>query len=76
MLEFQDFFVLFLAHFFIPLIKMQMLFFMVHYILPSKSLFYFSAIKSFVSHCGDLLTEEVIQRLLPPLPCAVDLLTQ
>uniref|UniRef100_A0A2K6Q2T7 HEAT repeat-containing protein 5A n=1 Tax=Rhinopithecus roxellana TaxID=61622 RepID=A0A2K6Q2T7_RHIRO len=34
------------------------------------------AIKSFVSHCGDLLTEEVIQRLLPPLPCAVDLLTQ
>ncbi|KAM5235697.1 HEAT repeat-containing protein 5A [Ctenodactylus gundi] len=34
------------------------------------------AIKSFVSHCGDLLTEEAIQRLLPPLPCAVDLLTQ
>ncbi|XP_023604339.1 HEAT repeat-containing protein 5A-like isoform X4 [Myotis lucifugus] len=34
------------------------------------------AIKSFVSHCGDLLTEEVIQRLLPPLPCAVDLLTR
>ncbi|XP_012902899.2 HEAT repeat-containing protein 5A isoform X7 [Mustela putorius furo] len=34
------------------------------------------AIKSFVSHCGDLLTEEVIQRLLPPLPCAVDLLIQ
>ncbi|XP_053526486.1 HEAT repeat-containing protein 5A isoform X3 [Artibeus jamaicensis] len=34
------------------------------------------AIKTFVSHCGDLLTEEVIQRLLPPLPCAVDLLTQ
>ncbi|KAM6181817.1 HEAT repeat-containing protein 5A isoform 2-T2 [Erethizon dorsatum] len=35
-----------------------------------------SAIKSFVSHCGDLLTEEVIQHLLPPLPCAMDLLTQ
>ncbi|XP_072617442.1 HEAT repeat-containing protein 5A isoform X12 [Vulpes vulpes] len=34
------------------------------------------AVKSFVSHCGDLLTEEVIQHLLPPLPCAVDLLTQ
>ncbi|XP_075860245.1 HEAT repeat-containing protein 5A isoform X2 [Microcebus murinus] len=34
------------------------------------------AIKTFVSYCGDLLTEEVIQRLLPPLPCAVDLLTQ
>ncbi|XP_012580101.1 PREDICTED: HEAT repeat-containing protein 5A isoform X2 [Condylura cristata] len=34
------------------------------------------AIKSFVSHCGDLLTEEVIQHLLPPLPCAVDLLTR
>lgn len=34
------------------------------------------AIKSFVSYCGDLLTEEVIQRLLPPIPCAVDLLTQ
>ncbi|XP_074145667.1 HEAT repeat-containing protein 5A isoform X2 [Sminthopsis crassicaudata] len=36
----------------------------------------FCAIKSFVSHCDDLLTDEVIQRLLPPLPCAVDLLTQ
>uniref|UniRef100_A0A2K6G5K4 HEAT repeat-containing protein 5A n=1 Tax=Propithecus coquereli TaxID=379532 RepID=A0A2K6G5K4_PROCO len=34
------------------------------------------AIKTFVSYCGDLLTEEVIQRLLLPLPCAVDLLTQ
>nr|XP_015097483.1 HEAT repeat-containing protein 5A isoform X2 [Vicugna pacos] len=34
------------------------------------------AVKSFVSHCGDLLTEEVMQHLLPPLPCAVDLLTQ
>ncbi|XP_049994755.1 HEAT repeat-containing protein 5A isoform X1 [Alexandromys fortis] len=34
------------------------------------------AVKSLISHCGDLLTEEVIQRLLPPLPCAVDLLTQ
>ncbi|XP_057638418.1 HEAT repeat-containing protein 5A isoform X2 [Chionomys nivalis] len=34
------------------------------------------AVKSLLSHCGDLLTEEVIQRLLPPLPCAVDLLTQ
>ncbi|XP_043844188.1 HEAT repeat-containing protein 5A [Dromiciops gliroides] len=34
------------------------------------------AIKSFVSHCDDLLTDEVIQRLLPPLPCAIDLLTQ
>ncbi|XP_045143585.1 HEAT repeat-containing protein 5A [Echinops telfairi] len=34
------------------------------------------AIKSFISHCGDLLTEEVIQRLLTPLPCAVDLLAQ
>ncbi|KAM9064661.1 HEAT repeat-containing protein 5A isoform X2 [Sarcophilus harrisii] len=36
----------------------------------------FCAIKSFVSHCNDLLTDEVIQRLLPPLPCAVNLLTQ
>ncbi|XP_038612606.1 HEAT repeat-containing protein 5A isoform X2 [Tachyglossus aculeatus] len=34
------------------------------------------AIKSFIFHCGDLLTDEVIQRLLPPLPCAVDLLTR
>ncbi|XP_041514276.1 HEAT repeat-containing protein 5A isoform X3 [Microtus oregoni] len=34
------------------------------------------AVKSLISHCGDLLTGEVIQRLLPPLPCAVDLLTQ
>lgn len=35
-----------------------------------------SAVRSLISHCGDLLTKEVIQRLLPPLPCAVDLLTQ
>ncbi|XP_062973856.1 HEAT repeat-containing protein 5A isoform X2 [Elgaria multicarinata webbii] len=34
------------------------------------------AIKSFILYCGGLLTDEVIQRLLPPLPCAVDLLTQ
>ncbi|XP_054827797.1 HEAT repeat-containing protein 5A [Eublepharis macularius] len=34
------------------------------------------AIKSFIVHCGGLLTDEVIQSLLPPLPCAVDLLTQ
>ncbi|XP_043372934.1 HEAT repeat-containing protein 5A isoform X5 [Dermochelys coriacea] len=34
------------------------------------------AIKTFVSYCGGLLTDEVIQRLLPPLPCAVDLLTR
>ncbi|XP_066486738.1 HEAT repeat-containing protein 5A isoform X2 [Tiliqua scincoides] len=34
------------------------------------------AIKSFIVHCGGLLTDEVIQRLLPPLPCAIDLLTQ
>ncbi|NWS14930.1 HTR5A protein, partial [Pachyramphus minor] len=34
------------------------------------------AIKSFVSHCGGLLTDEVVRRLLPPLPSAVDLLTQ
>uniref|UniRef100_A0A8C3B5T1 HEAT repeat containing 5A n=1 Tax=Cairina moschata TaxID=8855 RepID=A0A8C3B5T1_CAIMO len=34
------------------------------------------AIKSFVSHCAGLLTDEVVQRLLPPLPSAVDLLTQ
>ncbi|XP_051478321.1 HEAT repeat-containing protein 5A isoform X3 [Apus apus] len=34
------------------------------------------AIKSFVSHCAGLLTDEVVQRLLPPLPSAVNLLTQ
>ncbi|NXO71844.1 HTR5A protein, partial [Phainopepla nitens] len=34
------------------------------------------AIKSFVSHCAGLLTDDVVQRLLPPLPSAVDLLTQ
>ncbi|NWW17254.1 HTR5A protein, partial [Falcunculus frontatus] len=34
------------------------------------------AIRSFVSHCAGLLTDEVVQRLLPPLPSAVDLLTQ
>ncbi|NXO82773.1 HTR5A protein, partial [Sitta europaea] len=34
------------------------------------------AVKSFVSHCAGLLTDEVVQRLLPPLPSAVDLLTQ
>uniref|UniRef100_A0A8C4XXI4 HEAT repeat containing 5A n=1 Tax=Gopherus evgoodei TaxID=1825980 RepID=A0A8C4XXI4_9SAUR len=34
------------------------------------------AIKTFLSYCGGLLTTDVIQRLLPPLPCAVDLLTR
>ncbi|KFQ33845.1 HEAT repeat-containing protein 5A, partial [Merops nubicus] len=34
------------------------------------------AIKSFVSHCAGLLTDEVVQRLLPPLPSAIELLTQ
>ncbi|OXB83915.1 UNVERIFIED_CONTAM: hypothetical protein H355_009399 [Colinus virginianus] len=34
------------------------------------------AIKNFVSHCAALLTDEVVQRLLPPLPSAVGLLTQ
>ncbi|NXB28393.1 HTR5A protein, partial [Eulacestoma nigropectus] len=34
------------------------------------------AIKSFVSHCAGLLTDEVVQKLLPPLSSAVDLLTQ
>ncbi|MEE6510381.1 hypothetical protein FKM82_030095 [Ascaphus truei] len=34
------------------------------------------AMQSFISHCGELLTDEVLCRLLPPLPCAVALLTQ
>ncbi|XP_069494576.1 HEAT repeat-containing protein 5A isoform X2 [Ambystoma mexicanum] len=34
------------------------------------------AIKSFLLCCGDLLTEDVLQKLLPPLPCAVDVLTR
>ncbi|XP_039207826.1 HEAT repeat-containing protein 5A isoform X2 [Crotalus tigris] len=34
------------------------------------------AVKSFILYCGGLLTDEVIQRLLPPVPCAVDLLTR
>ncbi|XP_028677846.2 HEAT repeat-containing protein 5A isoform X2 [Erpetoichthys calabaricus] len=34
------------------------------------------AMKNFVLHCGDLLTEEVNQRLLPPLSSAITLLTQ
>ncbi|NP_001090667.1 HEAT repeat-containing protein 5A [Xenopus tropicalis] len=33
------------------------------------------AMRSFVSHCGELMSEEVLQRLLPPLPCAIALLT-
>ncbi|CAJ0931852.1 unnamed protein product, partial [Ranitomeya imitator] len=35
-----------------------------------------SAIQSFMLHCGDLVTEEVLLRLLPPLPFAVALLAQ
>ncbi|XP_071971491.1 HEAT repeat-containing protein 5A isoform X1 [Engystomops pustulosus] len=35
-----------------------------------------SAIQSFMSHCGDLVTEDVLQGLLPPLPFAVALLSQ
>ncbi|XP_069049146.1 HEAT repeat-containing protein 5A isoform X2 [Lepisosteus oculatus] len=34
------------------------------------------AMKNFVVHCGDLLNDDVICRLLPPLTCAVALLTQ
>ncbi|KAG2457702.1 HTR5A protein, partial [Polypterus senegalus] len=34
------------------------------------------AMKNFVLHCGDLLTDEVNQRLLPPLSSAITLLTQ
>ncbi|XP_015720420.1 HEAT repeat-containing protein 5A isoform X2 [Coturnix japonica] len=34
------------------------------------------AIRSFISNCAGLLTDEVLQRLLPPLPSAVALLTQ
>ncbi|OCT68730.1 HEAT repeat-containing protein 5A isoform X2 [Xenopus laevis] len=33
------------------------------------------AMQSFVSHCGELVSEEVLQRILPPLPCAIALLT-
>ncbi|KAM3918608.1 HEAT repeat-containing protein 5A isoform 2-T2 [Leptodactylus fuscus] len=35
-----------------------------------------SAIHSFMSHCGDLVTEDALQQLLPPLPFAVALLAQ
>ncbi|KAM5129642.1 HEAT repeat-containing protein 5A [Mantella aurantiaca] len=35
-----------------------------------------SAMQSFILHCGELMTEDVLQRLLPPLPCAVALLTR
>ncbi|XP_063803533.1 HEAT repeat-containing protein 5A isoform X1 [Pseudophryne corroboree] len=35
-----------------------------------------SAIQSFILHCRELMTEDVLHRLLPPLPCAVTLLTQ
>ncbi|KAG8449620.1 hypothetical protein GDO86_016308 [Hymenochirus boettgeri] len=34
-----------------------------------------SAVLSFVLNCGELMTEEVLQRLLPPIPSAVALLT-
>ncbi|XP_040188814.1 HEAT repeat-containing protein 5A isoform X1 [Rana temporaria] len=35
-----------------------------------------SAMQSFILHCGELMTEDVLQRILPPLPCAVALLTR
>ncbi|XP_044127665.1 HEAT repeat-containing protein 5A [Bufo gargarizans] len=35
-----------------------------------------SAIHSLMLHCGDLVTEEVLEKLLPPLPFAVALLAQ
>uniref|UniRef100_A0A8C5QNR6 HEAT repeat-containing protein 5A n=1 Tax=Leptobrachium leishanense TaxID=445787 RepID=A0A8C5QNR6_9ANUR len=35
----------------------------------------FSAIQSFVTHCGELLNNDVLSRLLSPLQCAVALLT-
>ncbi|PIO38408.1 hypothetical protein AB205_0106890, partial [Aquarana catesbeiana] len=34
------------------------------------------AMQSFILNCGELMTEDILQRLLPPLPCAVALLTR
>ncbi|XP_018409657.1 PREDICTED: HEAT repeat-containing protein 5A [Nanorana parkeri] len=35
-----------------------------------------SAMQSFILHCGELMTEDILQSLLPPLPSAVSLLTR
>ncbi|PIO38409.1 hypothetical protein AB205_0106890, partial [Aquarana catesbeiana] len=35
-----------------------------------------STMQSFILNCGELMTEDILQRLLPPLPCAVALLTR
>lgn len=59
------------------------------FIPPSRSLLYYSicivkssyrlflaAMRSFVAHCPELLTEDVIRRLMTPIECAMTMMSQ
>lgn len=35
-----------------------------------------SAMRSFVAHCPELLTEDVIRRLMTPIECAMTMMAQ
>lgn len=37
---------------------------------------FLSAMRSFVAHCPELLTEDVIRRLMTPIECAMTMMAQ
>ena len=45
-------------------------------VLSSDFFFKFTAMHSFISSCPELVTDDVIRRLLPPLECALTLTGQ
>lgn len=36
----------------------------------------YAAMRSFVAHCPELLTEDVIRRLMTPIECAMTMMSQ
>lgn len=36
----------------------------------------YTAMRSFVAHCPELLTEDVIRRLMTPIECAMTMMSQ
>lgn len=50
-----------------------------HYITQNDDLLshlFLSAMRSFVAHCPELLTEDVIRRLMTPIECAMTMMAQ
>lgn len=44
-------------------------------LMPNGSVFHI-AMRSFVAHCPELLTEDVIRRLMTPIECAMTMMSQ